>query len=163
MVSGPDQVDTADARNEAIATACHQALLFGEFSAKAAGPETFDDETMQTYFLHYIFGALAAIGAHPDLPQTLGDEDRVNAMGRALMTFENATREGVMGTLKMIFRARDEAALKIQEEGREAAAAWNWGQNRDAVLRFSELLEDESNFPRIVETSPPLESSDWKF
>jgi len=37
MVSGPDQVDTADARNEAIAAACHQALLFGEFSAKAAG------------------------------------------------------------------------------------------------------------------------------
>jgi hypothetical protein len=163
MVSGQDRVDTPDARSEAIAMACHQALLFGEFSAKAAGAETFEDETMNTYFLHYVFGALAAIGSHPDLPQTLDDEDRVNAMGRALMTFENATREDVMGTLKMIFRARDEAALKIQEEGRKAADAWNWGQNRDAVYRFSELMQDESNFPRIVESSPPLDASDWNF
>lgn len=163
MVSGQDQADTADPRNQAIAMACHQALLFGEFTAKAAGSETFDDDAMQTYFLHYVFGALEAIGAHPNLPQTLEEEDRVNAMGRALMSFEGSTREDVMGTLKMIFRAQDDAALKIREEGRKAAEAWDWGQNRDAVYRFSELMADESNFPRTVETSPPLASSSWHF
>lgn len=143
--------------------ACHQALLFGEFSAKAASGETFDDDTMQTYFLHYIFGVIEAIGAHPNLPQPLAEEDRVNAMGRALMSFEGSTREDVMGTLKMVFRARDEAALKIREEGRKAAESWDWGQNRDAVYHFSELMKDETNFPRIVDASPPLDTSDWKF
>ena len=143
--------------------ACHQTLLFGEFTAKAAGTETFDDETMQTYLLHFVFGALEAIGEHPNLPQKLEEEDRVNAMGRALMTFEDSTREDVMGTLKMIFRAQDEAALKIRQEGRKAAESWDWGKNRDAVYRFSELMQDDSNFPRVVENSPPLSSSDWNF
>ena len=136
----------------------HKALLFGEFSAKAAGAEAFEDPVMHTYFLHYIFGAVQGLGQYADLPQQLDEDDQVNAMGRALMTFEDTTREDVMGTLKMVYRAKDDAALKVREEGRKAAEAWNWGENRDAVFRFVELMKDEGNFPSEVDTSPPLES-----
>ena len=72
------------------------------------------------------------------------------------MTFEGSTREDVMGTLKMLYRAQDEAALRIRQEGRQAAEAWDWGENRDAVFRFVELLKDDANFPREVASSPPL-------
>jgi hypothetical protein len=156
MVSGHDTPDTESVRQEAISLVARQALLFGEFSAKAAGDETFDDPVMHTYFLHYIFGAIDALGSHGSLPLELEEGDRVNAMGQALMTFEGSTREDVMGTLKMLYRARDAAAVHIREEGRKAAEQWDWGQNRDAVYRFVELLKDESNFPREVDPSPPL-------
>ena len=43
---------------------------------------------------------------------------------------------------------------------RAAAEAWDWGENRDAVFRFAELLKDrETNFPSEVEASPPLAPS----
>ncbi len=156
MVSGPDFADTDPARQEAISEVAHRALLFGEFSAKAAGQETFQDPVMHTYFLHYIFGAVNALAGHAGLPARLGEDDVVNAMGRALMTFEGSTPQEVTGTLKMLYRARDEAALRIQDEGREAAENWDWGTNRDAVFRFAELMKDEANFPREVPASPPL-------
>ncbi len=158
MVSGQDNTGTADPRLESVAIAARQALLFGEFSAKAAGPENFEDPVMHTYFLHYVFGALEAIGQHDSLPQKLEQEDRINAMGHALMTFEGSNRQEVTGTLKMLHRATDEAALKIREEGRNAAQAWDLGSNEDATLRFSELLQDPDNFPREVQPSPPLNS-----
>lgn len=158
MVSGHDTPDTESVRQETISLVARQALLFGEFSAKAAGDETFEDPVMHTYFLHYIFGAIDALGGHGSLPVQLEGGDRVNAMGQALMTFEGSTREDVMGTLKMLYRAKDAAATHVREEGRKAAEQWDWGQNRDAVFRFAELLKDESNFPREVESSPPLQS-----
>jgi hypothetical protein len=114
---------------------------------------------MHTYFLHYIFGAIKALAGRPELPVRLTEDDTVNAMGTALMSFENSTREDVVGTLKMLYRARDEAAIRIQDEGCKAAQAWNWGENRDAVFRFLELARDPSNFPREVESSPSLQSS----
>jgi hypothetical protein len=154
MVSGHDFADTDSARQEAISKLAHQALLFGEFSAKAAGHDTFEDPVMHTYFLHYIFGAAKALAGHAALGLTLDEEDVVNAMGRALMTFEGTTRQDVMGTLKMLYRARDDAALKIQSEGLEAAERWDWGENRDAVFHFAELMKDEANFPREVPPSP---------
>jgi hypothetical protein len=83
-------------------------------------------------------------------------------MGRALMTFGTSSRDEVMGTLKMLYRARDEAALRIREEGRKAAESWDWGENRDAVFRFLELMKDEANFPREVEQSPSLAPSSDK-
>lgn len=156
MVSGQDPTDTGSARNEAIAKVSHKALLFGEFSAKAAPSDTFEDPIMHTYFLHFIYGAIESLGQHPELPEQLDEEARVNAMGMALMTFEETTREDVMGTLKMLYRATDEPALKIRDEGRKAAADWGWGDNTDATLRFAELMKDESNFPKEVEDSPPL-------
>jgi hypothetical protein len=159
MVSGHDIADTDPARQEAISKVAHQALLFGEFSAKAAGNETFEDPVMHTYFLHYIYGAINALAGHSELPATLGEDDIVNAMGRALMTFEGSNRQEVTGTLKMLYRARDEAALRIQEEGRKAADSWDWGGNQNAVFRFAELLTDEANFPREVSASPPPGSS----
>jgi hypothetical protein len=159
MVSGPDFADTGSARQEAISQVSHQALLFGEFSAKAAGNEAFEDPVMHTYFLHYIFGAIEGLSQHSEVPFEFDEDDRVNAMGRALMTFETSRRDEVMGTLKMLYRAKDEAALRIREEGRKAAESWNWGENRDAVFRFVELMKDEANFPREVEVSPPLTPS----
>jgi hypothetical protein len=158
MVSGQDFADTGSGRQEAVSAVAHKALLFGEFSAKAAGPQTFEDPVMHTYFLHYIFGAVKALAANPELASRLDDDDAVNAMGTALMTFENSSREEVVGTLKMLYRARDEAALKIQEEGRRAAESWNWGENSEATFRFLELTRDSSNFPREVEASPPLQT-----
>lgn len=144
-------------RAEAMQVVAHKALVFGELSAKAAGPETFDDPVMHTYFLHYIYGAIAGLASHDSVPAELSGEDRVNAMGQALMQFENATRDQVMATLKMLYRAQDEAALKIQEAGREAAERWDWGGNAEAVRHFAGLLEDpEGNFPREVESSPPV-------
>ena len=98
MVSGHDIADTDPARQEAISKVAHQALLFGEFSAKAAGNETFEDPVMHTYFLHYIYGAINALAGHSELPATLGEDDIVNAMGRALMTFEGSNRQEVTGT-----------------------------------------------------------------
>lgn len=133
-----------------------KALVFGELSAKAAGAETFDDPVMHAYFLHYVFGAIKALAASADLPTALGEEDAVNAMGAALMSFEGTTQEDATGTLKMLYRARDEAALRIQDEGRAAAESWDGGANEDAVFRFVELMKDESNFPREVESSPPI-------
>jgi hypothetical protein len=156
MVSGHDTPDTDSVRQEAVSLVARKALLFGEFSAKAAGDETFEDPVMHTYFLHYIFGAIEALGCHGSLPVELEEGDRVNAMGQALMTFEGSSREDVMGTLKMLYRATDAAAVHIREEGRKAAEQWDWGENRDAVFHFVELLKDEENFPREVESSPPL-------
>ncbi len=159
MVSGQDNSGTEDPRLEAIAIAARQTLLFGEFSAKAAGGEHFEDPVMHTYFLHYVFGALESISQHASLPQPLDEDARVNAMGHALMTFEGSNREEVIGTLKMLYRASDEAALRIRGEGRKAAEAWDLGTNEDATRRFAELLGDPDNFPRQVEPSPPLDSS----
>jgi hypothetical protein len=157
MVSGQDAPQDPLADAETIAAVANKALLFGEFSAKAVGGETFEDPVIHTYFLHYVFGALEALSSHPSLPAPLDEDGRVNAMGQALMSFEGATREDVMATLKMIYRARDEAALRVRDEGRRAAEAWDWGENRDAVYRFAELLADrETNFPAEVEPSPPL-------
>lgn len=157
MVSGQDTPQDPLAEAEAISALAHQALLFGEFSAKAVGAGTFDDPVMHTYFLHYIFGALEALATHPSLPGPVGEDGRVNAMGQALMSFEGATRDDVMATLKMIYRARDEAALRVREEGRKAAADWDWGENREAVFRFAEMVKDrETYFPAEVEPSPPL-------
>jgi len=156
MVSGHEFADTDPARQEAISKVAHQALLFGEFSAKAAGHDAFEDPVMHTYFLHYIFGAARALGSHSGLPVALGEDDVVNAMGRALMTFEGSSQQDVMGTLKMLYRAQDEAALRIQAEGQKAAESWAWGENRDAVFRFAELMKDETNFPREVPFPPPL-------
>jgi len=51
MVSGHDLADTDSARLEAVSRVAHQSLLFGEFSAKAAGHDTFEDPVMHTYFL----------------------------------------------------------------------------------------------------------------
>lgn len=158
MVSGQDTTDTGETRNETISLVSHKALLFGEFSAKAAGTEAFDDPIMHTYFLHYIYGAIESLAKHPDLPEQLDDEGRVNAMGHALMTFEDTTREDVMGTLKMLHRATDEPALKIRAEGCKAAESWDWGANNDAVFRFAELMKDKGNFPGEVEASAPLEN-----
>jgi hypothetical protein len=157
MVSGQDtpQDPLKDAEN--IAAVANQALLFGEFSAKAVGGETFEDPVMHTYFLHYIFGAVEGLSSHASLAAPLAEDGRVNAMGQALMSFEGASREDVMATLKMIYRARDEAALRVREEGRKAAEAWDWGENRDAVFRFAQMLgERETYFPTEVESSPPL-------
>jgi hypothetical protein len=158
MVSGQDTTDTGGTRNEAISLVSHKALLFGEFSAKAAGTEVFEDPVMHTYFLQYIFGAIESLAKHPDLPEQLDEEGCVNAMGHALMAFENSTREDVLGTLKMLRRATDEPALKIREEGCKAAESWNWGANNDAVFRFVELMKDKGNFPDEVEASAPLET-----
>ena len=113
---------------------------------------------VHTYFLHYVFGAVMALGEHDSLTQALTEEERVNAMGSALMTFDDATREHVMGTLKMIYRAQDDAALDVQAEGRQAAAQWDFGANADATRRFSELLAEPGRLPREVEASPPLET-----
>lgn len=159
MVSGQETADTESARQETISVVAHKALLFGEFSAKAAGHQTFEDPVMHTYFLHYIFGAIKALAGRSELPVRLTEDDTVNAMGTALMSFETSTREDVVGTLKMLYRAQDEAAIRIQDEGRKAAEAWDWGENRDAVFRFLELIRDPSNFPREVESSPSLQSS----
>lgn len=162
MVSGPDFADTGSARQEAVSKVSHKALLFGEFSAKAAGNEAFEDPVMHTYFLHYIFGAIEGLCGHSEMSVELDEDDRINAMGRALMTFETSSRDEVMGTLKMLYRAKDEAAVRIREEGRKAAESWDWGENRDAVFRFVELMKDEANFPREVEESPPLTPSSDK-
>jgi hypothetical protein len=158
MVSGQDNTGTDDPRLEAIAAAARQTLLFGEFSAKAAGAEHFEDPVMHTYFLHYVFGALESIGQHHSLPEKLDEDARVNAMGHALMSFEGSSREEVIGTLKMLYRASDDAALRIREEGRKAAEAWDLGANEEATRRFMELLADPDNFPRQVDPSPPLDS-----
>ena len=61
-----------------------------------------------------------------------------------------------MATLKLLYRAQDPAALRIRDEGRSAAEAWDWGANEAATRRFAELLQDPQNFPREVEPSPPL-------
>ncbi len=159
MVSGQQPADTESARQETISLVAHKALLFGEFSAKAAGHQTFEDPVMHTYFLHYIFGAIRALAGHPELALRLIEDDTVNAMGTALMSFEDSSREDVLSTLKMLYRAKDEAAIRIQEEGRQAAEAWNWGENRDAVFRFVELMRDPANFPQEVEPSPSLQNS----
>jgi hypothetical protein len=158
MVSGQDTTDTGGTRNEAISLVTHKALLFGEFSAKAAGTEAFEDPIMHTYFLHYIYGAIKSLAKHPELPEQLDDEGCVNAMGHALMTFEDTSREDVMGTLKMLHRATDEPALKIRAEGCKAAESWDWGANEDAVFRFAELMKDKGNFPDEVEASAPMET-----
>jgi hypothetical protein len=163
MVSGQVSTGTDDPRLEAIATAARQTLLFGEFSAKAAGAEHFEDPVMHTYFLHYVFGALESIGQHDSLPQKLDEDARVNAMGHALMTFEGSSREEVIGTLKMLYRASDDAALRIREEGRKAAEAWDLGANEEATRRFTELLADPDNFPRQVDPSPPLDGGPGGF
>lgn len=134
----------------------HKALLFGEFSAKAAGENTFDDPVMHNYFLHYIFGAVKALATSPELPTPLDEEDSVNAMGAALMTFEGSTREDVMGALRVLYRANDAATLRIQDEGRAAAGSWDGSEGDDSVFRFLELMKDEANFPREVAESPPL-------
>ena len=153
MVSGPESPNT---RAEEIRQVVHKTLVFGELSAKAAGGEVFEDPVIQTYFLHYVFGAVMALGEHDSLSRALSEEERVNAMGSALMTFDDATREDVMGTLMMICRARDDAALDVQAEGRQAAASWDFGANGEATRRFSELLADPDRLPREVEPSPPL-------
>jgi len=158
MVSGHDTTDTGDTRNETISLVSHKALLFGEFSAKAAGSDAFEDPIMHTYFLHYIYGAIQSLAQHAELPEQLDEEGRVNAMGHALMTFEDTSREDVMGTLKMLHRATDEPALKIRAEGCKAAQSWDWGSNEDAVQCFAELMKDKSNFPNEVEASAPLET-----
>ncbi|KPK58232.1 MAG: hypothetical protein PVG57_06470 [Gammaproteobacteria bacterium] len=158
MVSGQHTADTESARQETISLVAQKALLFGEFSAKAAGHQTFEDPVMHTYFLHYVFGAIKALAGHSELSARLSEDDTVNAMGIALMSFENSSREEVLSTLKMLYRAKDEAAVRIQEEGRQAAEAWNWGENRDAVFRFVELMRDPANFPREVEPSPSLKN-----
>ena len=158
MVSGQDTTDTGEARSEAISIVSHKALLFGEFSAKAAGTEAFDEPIMHTYFLHYIYGAIESLAKHAELPEQLDDEDCVNAMGHVLMSFEDTTREDVMGTLKMLHRATDEPALMIRAEGRKAVESWDWGANNDAVFHFVELMKDKENFPDEVEASTPLET-----
>ncbi len=159
MVSGQDAAQDPLADAETISAVAHKALLFGEFSAKAVGSETFEDPVMHTYFLHYIFGAIEGLSTHGSLAAPLDEDGRVNAMGQALMSFEGATREDVMATLKMVYRAQDEAALHVRAEGRAAAEAWDWGENRDAAFRFAELLKDrETHFPSEVDPSPPLTS-----
>jgi hypothetical protein len=154
MVSGPESPNT---RVEEFRRVVHKTLVFGELSAKAAGGEVFEDPVIHTYFLHYVFGAVMALGEHDSLTQALSEEERINAMGSALMTFEDATRENVMGTLKMIYQARDGAALDVQAEGRQAASHWDFGANGDATQRFAELLAEPDRLPREVEASPPLE------
>jgi hypothetical protein len=160
MVSGQDTGQDPLADAETITAVAGKALLFGEFSAKAVGADTFEDPVMHTYFLHYIFGAIEGLSVHGSLAAPLNEDGRVNAMGQALMRFEGTTREDVIATLKMIYRAQDEAALRVRSEGRAAAEAWDWGENRDAVLRFAELLKDRNRyFPAEVEASPPLTPS----
>ncbi len=160
MVSGQDDGQDPLTDAESIAAVAGKALLFGEFSAKAVGADTFQDPVMHTYFLHYIFGAVEGLSVHGSLAAPLDEDGRVNAMGQALMRFEGTTREDVIGTLKMIYRAQDAAALHVRSQGRAAAEAWDWGENRDAVFRFAELLKDrETNFPSEVEASPPLAPS----
>ena len=157
MVSGQDGGQDALTDAESIAAVAGKALLFGEFSAKAVGADTFQEPVMHTYFLHYIFGAVEGLSVHGSLTAPLDEDGRVNAMGQALMRFEGTTREDVIGTLKMIYRAQDEAALRVRSEGRAAAEAWDWGENRDAVFRFAEMLNDrDTYFPAEVESSPPL-------
>jgi len=157
MVSGQDTGQGPQADPEAVAGVTKMALLFGALSAEAAGSETFEDPVMHTYFLHYIVGAIEGLSGHASLAAPLTQDDRVNAMGQALMSFEGTTREHVVATLKMIYRAQDAAALNVREQGRKAVEAWDWGENRDAVFRFAELLKDrETHFPREVESSPPL-------
>mgnify|MGYP006953451590 FL=1 len=158
MVSGQHTADTESARQETISLVAQKALLFGEFSAKAAGHQTFEDPVMHTYFLHYVFGAIKALAGHSELSARLSEDDTVNAMGIALMSFENSSREEVLSTLKMLYRASDDAALRIREEGRKAAEAWDLGANEEATRRFMELLADPDNFPRQVDPSPPLDS-----
>ena len=153
MVSGPESPYT---RQEEIRRVVHKTLVFGELSAKAVGGEAFEDPVVQTYFLHYVFGAVMALGEHGSLTEALSEEERVNAMGSALMTFEDTTREDVMRTLKMIYQARDDAALDVQAEGRLAATRWDFGANGEATQRFSELLAEPGRLPREVEPSPPL-------
>jgi hypothetical protein len=157
MVSGQDTGQDPLADAETITAVAGKALLFGEFSAKAVGADTFEDPVMHTYFLHYIFGAIEGLSVHGSLAAPLNEDGRVNAMGQALMRFEGTTREDVIATLKMIYRAQDEAALRVRSEGRAAAEAWDWGENREAVFRFAELLGDrDTYFPAEVEASPPL-------
>jgi hypothetical protein len=153
MVSGPE---TPNTRQDEIRRVIHKTLVFGELSAKQAGGETFEDPVIQTYFLHYLFGAVMALGEHGSLSSALSEEERVNAMGSALMTFEDATREDVMATLKMIYRAQDKAALDVQAEGRKAATAWDFGAVEEPTGRFAELLAEPGRLPREVDPSPPL-------
>jgi hypothetical protein len=139
MVSAPGDDDSEARRQESLQAVIRQLLLFGEFSAKPMGTEAFEDPERQRRFLHFLYGAARSLGRHSFLAEPLSDDDVVNALGNALMTFEGATRELVTSTLMEIYQNRDGALVRLQQEGREAAEEWDWGARPDAVRRFSEL------------------------
>ncbi len=136
---------------ETLQEVAYKLLIFGEFSGKRIGDDSFQDPVMHTYFLLYIFGAADALCESDKLDTPLGLEDKLNVMRMALTSFGTASPEQVTSTVNTLNLAADEPALNIRREGREAAQEWNWGENEAATSRFFDLMQDPDNFPRRVE------------
>lgn len=154
MVTDDTTTADSDDREQILRTVTSKALIFGESSAKKMPTETFDDPVMHTYFLFYVFGALESLGEDLRLgAASLSEAEKQAAMAEALAAFGTATKEQILGTIKLLVRSSDAAAIKIRNAGKDAAIDWDWGDNDEASSVFADLMKDPDNFPRDVEQS----------
>lgn len=146
----PAPVDPA--REKHVRTVTSKALVFGETTARHLSPDMFNDEVMHTYYLFYIFGAIDALGEDLRLGgDPLNRTEKQAAMAEVMAAFGTATREQIIATVRLLVRSADEAAVNIKNAGKDAAIAWDWGDNDEATRHFSELMKNPANFPRHVE------------
>ena len=153
MVTGENGNGPSVTTQERLQEVAYKLLIFGEFSGKRIGDESFQDPVMHAYFLLYMLGAADALCESDKLDAPLSQEEKIKVMRMALTSFGTASPEQVTSTVNTLDAAADEPALHIRREGREAAQEWRWGENEAATSRFFDLMQDPDNFPRRVEHS----------
>lgn len=155
MSESDERVEVSQEEKEAIIRLAQNTLQFGVDCASPIPAEVFDDPTLHTYYLFFVFGGMEWLGDHLDPDKPMRYQAKLAAMASALARFDDADRESVQGTVLMIHNATDEPAMRIRQAGRDAARLWHGDDKAAAEQVFKQLLDDPSNFPREVRPSGP--------
>ncbi len=113
MVTGENGNGPSVTTQERLQEVAYKLLIFGEFSGKRIGDESFQDPVMHAYFLLYMLGAADALCESDNLDAPLSHEEKIKVMRMALTSFGTASPEQVTSTVNTLDAAADEPALHI--------------------------------------------------
>lgn len=134
-----------------ISRVAERAYQFGVACAKPVEPETFDDEVLHNYYLFFVFGAILWLGDNLRPARPLDRQQKLTALAQAMAFLEPGSKAKIRALVMMVDNVDDVYAHNIMREGADTIKRLIIGQDAEAITRFSELLEDNTNFPRTID------------
>ncbi len=145
-VTEPDDEDLA-----LIASVAEKAFQFGVICASPIDPEVFDDPVMHNYYLFFVYGAVLWLGDTLRPAKPLDRRQKLAAMSQAMSFLEPDSKQKTRSFVLMVDKVEDIFAHNTMREGAETVRRLLVDRDKDAPLRFKELLEDPANFPRQID------------
>lgn len=128
-----------------------RAYQFGVACASPVKPERFDDSVIHNYYLFFVFGAVLWLGDNLRPAEPLDRQQKLAALAQAMSFLEPGSKEKIRALVLMVDKADDVYAHNIMREGAATIKRLIIDQEPEATRRFSELLEDDKNFPRRID------------